>query len=359
MLVLMLANCSLSLYGLPAISDSARVEVLLNSKMLNNSKIQQNAEFITSIDVTSKQLVLISTKQQFYLLGWGTMNPVCKPVPENITSFAYTSDNLLMVIRNDELCSFDSPENLNKFIKLPRKGMGISAGKHVMYIYDRNKAQSKHSLFILAQGGKYKKLLDVPAPIQSVVETNNSILFASENGLFSFNVKSKQLKALSALPKGNEIKSIAVDTSNNRIYFSTDNTVYAIKESNTVIVTDKIGGSLRFFHGGLIVFNPERQLMVRMTGIEHELTTKPLASNASATTKIPPAILTNESIINLVKAELSDEFIIKIINKSDADFNLSVDSMILLSDQNVSSAVIKEMKNAMKKKAGNDTNGSN
>ena len=208
LLVFLLASYSLALYGLPFKTDSARVEVLMNNKMLTNSKIQSDASFIASIDVTSKQLVLISTNHQFYLLGWGLINPVCKPVPDNITSFAYTSDNLLMVIRNNELCSFDSNENLTKFIKLPRKEMGISAGKYVMYIYDRGKTQSKSSLFMLAQGGKYKKLLDVPAPIQSVVEMNNSILFASDNALFSFDIKSKKLKALAALPKAKTINQL-------------------------------------------------------------------------------------------------------------------------------------------------------
>lgn len=359
MLVFVLINCSLALYGLSFKDDSARVEVLMNSKMLTNSKIQRDAGFITSIDITSKQLVLLSTNHQFYLLGWGLINPVCKPVADNITSFAYTSDNLLMVIRNDELCSFDLNENLTKFIKLPRKGMGISAGKYVMYIYDRSKTLPKNSLFMLAQGGKYKKVLDVPAPIQSVVEMNNSILFASENALFSFDVKSKKLKAISVLPKGKEITSIAVDTLSHRIYFSTNSTVYAIKDSNTVIVTDKIGGVIRFFHNGLIVFDPEKQLMIRLAGIESEITTKALASKAPTETNIPTAILTNENIINLVKAELSDEFIIKIINKSEANFILSIDSMIELTDQNVSSAVIMAMKNAMKRKAGNSSDGTN
>jgi len=222
-----------------------------------------------------------------------------------------------------------------------------------MYVYDSNKGKAKYALYVIAKGGKYSKLLDVPSPIWSVAEMNNSILFSSENGLFSFDIKRKELKAISALPKGKEIKSITVDTLSSRIYFSTDSIVYAIKDTNAVIVTDEIGGILRSFHDGLIVFNPEKQLIVRIVGLEKQIKSDLIASKAPANTKIAPAILTNESIINLVKAELSDDFIIKIINKSEANFNLSVDSMIELSDQNVSSAVIKEMKNAMKRKTGN------
>jgi hypothetical protein len=93
--------------------------------------------------------------------------------------------------------------------------------------------------------------------------------------------------------------------------------------------------------------------MIRLTGIEDAIASKSVALKTPVNSKTTPTILTNESIINLVKAELSDEFIMKIINKSEVNFNLSVDSMIELSDQNVSSTVIKEMKNAMKRKAGN------
>jgi hypothetical protein len=258
-----------------------------------------------------------------------------------------------MTIRNNEVCRFDSLGNLVKLYKLPGTGMGISAGKNAMYVFDRNKGKAKYALYVIAKGGKYSKLLDMPSPIWSVAEMNNSILFSSENGLFSYNVKRKELKALSALPKGKEIKSITVDTLNSRIYFATDSTIYSLKDSTAVMVTDEIGGILRSFHNGLIVFNPEKQLVVRIVGLENQIESGLPASKAPINTQTATDILTNESIINLVKAELSDEFIIKIINKSEVNFNLSVDSMIELSDQNVSSALIKEMKNAMKRKAGN------
>jgi hypothetical protein len=371
MLAFVLANYSLFLDGSSIKSDSARVEVLMNSKLLTDSKIKRDARFISSIDITPKQLILLSTNNQFYLLGWGLINPISKPVDDNITSFAYTFDNLLMVIRNDELCSFGLNENLTKFIKLPRKGMGISAGKYVMYIYDRSQALSQNSLFILAQGGKYKKILEVPDPIQSVVEMNNSVLLATGNALFSFDIKRKNLKALFALAKGKEIISIAMDTASSRIYFSTDSIVYAIKDTKTIVVTDKIGGILRFFHGGLIVFDPQKQLMVRLTGIENEIASKQLASAATSSAKtnnpetsmrpyaaVEPAktkpayeILTNDIIVSMVKRGLSDESIIDLINRNRVDFNLSVDSMVELSGQNVSSTIILAMKQAMKKKS--------
>lgn len=343
--------------GMPAKGDTMRFEILMSKKML--SDINLDKKFINTIEITPNSYILLSTSEQFHLVGWGGIKPFGKKTAGTIGSYAYTTDSLLMIIRNNEVCRFDSLGNLIKLYKLPGSGMGISAGKNVMYVYDRTKGKTKCALYVIAKGGKYSKLLDVPSPIGSVTEMNNSILFSSENGLFSFDLKRKELKALSVLPKGKEIKSIAVDTLSNRIYFSNDSIIYALKDTNTVVVTDGIGGILRSFKNGLIVFNPEKQLIVRIVGLDREITSDLLASKATTNNKIAPSILTNESVINLVKAELSDDFIIKIINKSDVNFNMSVDSMILLSDQNVSSAVIKEMKNAMKKKAANGSSGSN
>jgi len=353
-------------------NDSLHFEILLSSKLLND--IHLDARFINSIDITSKHLILISTNDQFFLLGWGGVTPIGKKADGNISSFAYTPDSLLMAIINNDLCGMDSLGYLSKLFKLPNEGMGISAGKYVMYVYDRNKDVKQHALYMIAKGGKYAKLFDVPAPIQSAVEMNNSILFATENGVFNYNLKSKQLKALAALPKNKGIKSIAVDGSNNRIYFSTDSAVYALKDTSVVIITKKLGGTLRFFAGGLMVFNPEKKFLVRIMGIETIIASmkqpiEAVVSDKQTTethtetpiTKDKPTaeILTNSSVIKMVKSNLSDDLIINVINSSIVNFNTSIDSIISLSSQNVSSPVIKAMKNAMKSKTDSSSNGNN
>ena len=84
--------------------------------------------------------------------------------------------------------------------------MGISSGKYGMYIFDRNGEKQKQALFVLVKGGKYSKLFEIPTPIQSVVEMNDSILFATQNTIFRYDLYSKGLKALVALSNGQEIK---------------------------------------------------------------------------------------------------------------------------------------------------------
>lgn len=151
-----------------------------------------------------------------------------------------------------------------------------------MYIYDRNKEQKNHALYILAKGHKYIELFAIPTSITSVLERNETLLFATENKLFSINLKSKELKALAALPKDKEIESIAVDTASNSIYFSTNSMVYALKDTSKVIITDQFGGILRFFNDGLIVFNPDKKFLIRIVGIEDQIASKMQELKAAA-----------------------------------------------------------------------------
>lgn len=351
----LLAQGVLAVNGSPAKDDSLRFEVLLTSKMLTD--IQFSGTFISDLDITSSQFVLLATNNRFYLLGWGGVQAVGQELQNSISSFAYTPDNFLMIVHNKDLCSLDSLGNLSRLFGLPEQSMGISAGENAMYVYDRNREMPKHALYVLARGGKYAKLFEVPEPISSVIEKNNSILFATNNKLFGFNLTTKELKVLTVLPKDKEIKSITVDTTGNIIYVSTESSVYALKDSVSVMITNELGGVLRFFDDGLIVFNAEKKLLIRISGIEDKIALQ--NEKTSVKEKPKTVILNNSTIINLVKTKISDELIINLINSSDVSFNVGVDSMIFLSDHNVSSGVIMAMKNAMKANSGTGTGSNN
>jgi hypothetical protein len=161
--IVLLTLFSLGVNGSTPKEDSLRFEILLSENMLTD--IRLNDQFINSLDITSGRLILLSGSQQLYALGWGGIEPLGKKVTGNIDAYALTDEGQLMIIRNKELCSFDSLGNLYRMHKLPGEGMGISAGKNVMYVYDRNEGKTKYALYVLAKGGKYAKLFDVPSPI--------------------------------------------------------------------------------------------------------------------------------------------------------------------------------------------------
>lgn len=342
--------------------DSLRLEVLLNKSMLK--EIPVKGTFVNSLEITSQRLIVLSTQNQFYLLGWGGMAPMGNETISGINSFAFTPDSVLMVIRGNELCCPDSAGNLSALFKLPHNNMGISSGKYTMYIYDRDNTNDKNIIYALTGGGRYSKLLDVPSPISSVIEIDNCILFSTRNAVIKYDLQSKEMKTIAILPEGNKVRSLAVNPSNNRIFFSTDQKVFAINDSMAVMITDKIGGTIRYLNG-LIVFDPESQLLIRFVGVEdaissgrrkaaetEEIPGQNVKTNADK--KINPSdqhinILTNSSIIDLHNNGLPDEIIINLINRNKVDFNISMNAVIELSNNNVSSKVIMEMKNAMEK----------
>jgi hypothetical protein len=257
---------SLTAQPRPVNNDSLNYEILLSSKMLDD--IQFNQKFIPGVAITSNRLILLSTNDQFYLLGWGGIVPFGEKVKGNISAFAFTPDSVLMTIRNHELCTFDSIGNLSVLHNLPGEGMGISSGKQGMYVYDRKKGQKKNMLYVIVKDGLFAPLFGIPSPIRAVADMTNAILFASDNIIYSYKFEDKEVKAVIELPKDSEIKSIAIDNTNKRIYFSTDNMVFAMKDTSAVLITDKFGGELKYFNDGLLVFNPEKNFLIRIIGLE-------------------------------------------------------------------------------------------
>jgi len=370
--------------------DSLSFEVILTEEMLSNSDLK--GRFINSIDITPERLILLSTPDQYYLLGWGGMIPLGTRMTREIQSFAYTPDGLLMTVRGNELCSFDSLGNLSAMLKLPRQGMGISAGQDVMYLFDRNPGQKTYPLYIMARGGKYLKLLETPDPVTSVAETDDAVLFAAGANLYSVNPLTKELKLLYKGEENKKILSVTNDRINDIAYFSTAEKVYAAKGSDLAVISEKAGGIIKYFNG-LIVFDPATKLMIRILDLEEALARQPQTATATTAQQAPaptaqqasvsaspqapatPAIsfpqpqaaqateekpsgdigtvkvLTNASVVDLVSNELSDNIIINIIRRAEVDFNLTTDAVIDLSGKGVSPEVIMEMRQAMKRQA--------
>lgn len=339
---------SFQAFGITGNGDSLSYEILLNSKLLNDLKIRQ--DLTGNIDLTANHLILLSSADQFYLLGWGGMVPFGKPVKGEISSFAFTHDSTLMTIREDELCYFDPEGRLSLLYKLPDKGMGISPGTHLMYIYDRNRKKEKKAVYAIAQGARYTKLLDMPSAINAVIETRKALIIASGSSLFEFNLPEKRLTAITTMPEGREIESVAADTSAGRIYFSAGNKIYSLKDGRADLISDDLGGILRYHGNGLIVFNPQKKILTRIVGIERSIAENQKTNNG-ADTKKPSGPLTNSGITEMVRSGFPDQRIIDLIRCSKVDFDLGVDAMVDLSEKGVSSQVILEMKQAMKKPA--------
>lgn len=347
-ILLLAATTMTPAYGNRVTGDSIQYEVLLTPSMTD--EINPGNRFINSIDITPNRLILLSNREQFFLLGWGGIVPFAKKVTGNIGSFAYTSDSLLMTIRNDELCVFEGNGNLTGLYTLPSQEMGISRGKHVMYIFDRTGSLPEKGVYALAQGGMYSRLFSVPDPVYSLVEIDDRILFTNRNTVFEYVPGKKEMKAVASLPEDKTIRSLTADPETGWIYFSTDNMIFSFRGKDQRVITDQIGGKLLYYNG-LIVLNPERKLLVRITGLDSKIESATQVPAVTPEKAAPVEVLTNESVIGFVRDKLPDGIIISIINRSKVSFDLGVDSMIELSNRNVSSNVIMAMKEAMKKQS--------
>ena len=343
-----LVALALNAHGAISGNDTLQYEILMNKSMLKELNIRD--AFTGTMDITANRLVLISSASQFYLVGWGGLVPFGKPVQGSIDAFAFTHDSVLMVIRKNELCWFDSENRLSMLYRLPDEGMGISRGDRVMYIYNGAGKSDKYALYVIAQGGVYSKLLEMPSPISGVTEMGNSLMFSSGSILFDFDLKTRELKAVTVLPAEKQIKSFAVDKTTGRIYLSAGNAIYALKDEGAVLISDDLSGTLRCFGDGLIVFNPEEKSIIRIIGLENQITS---GTNINTVSEIRQTVnvLTNSTVIDLVKNNLSDALIISLIRRAKVDFSMTTDDVINLSGKGVSPAVIMEMRQAMIRQA--------
>jgi hypothetical protein len=292
-----------------------------------------------------------------------TFGKVSRP---GITSLAVTPDNMLMVIRNNELCYVDSTGNLAVLFGLPETGMGIAAGKYVMYIYGRESNGGK-AIYVLEPGAAYVKLIEVSDPVFAVAEYESELFFSNKNAVFSLNLATREIRPMAVISEGETVKSIAVNPSNGRLFFSSDNNVYTIKNDSLIVVSNDFGGTLKY-NKGLMIFDKGSNILVRLVVSDSDLTaikpspakivSEPAAAENEPNITVPVAepeksakILGNDDIIGFVRDKFSDELIITIINNSQVSFSLSVDDMVELSNGNVSSKVILAMKQAMENPA--------
>jgi hypothetical protein len=88
---IVLAGLSVNLTVSSQTSDTVKYEVLMDSKLLSDMKVSANPT--GTFEMTSGQLILFSTVDQLYLLGWGSIIPFGNKTTPTIGSFAFSPDS--------------------------------------------------------------------------------------------------------------------------------------------------------------------------------------------------------------------------------------------------------------------------
>jgi hypothetical protein len=254
--------------------NNLRYEILLNNNMLDSSL--QKERFFNALDISPKNLLTLSTGNKIYLLGWGGISQLGKEIKGTIiSSYAYTTDGLLMAVKNNVLCYMNGKGILDTIVQLPNANMGLAAGKNVMYLFDQIRNDNKYKLFAFAKKGKYKQLLVSPKPITTVAEMSDSLYVAIGNGVYSLSpnpARAGSLKLVAGFQKESEIRSMTVDSVNNILYIATQDAIYARQNNNLVYVTGDFGGGIvKYFGQGLIIFNPVTDDIIRIVNIDQSI----------------------------------------------------------------------------------------
>lgn len=358
-------------------NDSTYFEIVSTQKQLKQAGI--NVNLINCLQFDPRGFYVFATPTQFYAGAADTILKLGKTNSGTISSFAFTNEGLLMAIRNNELCYLDSTGYLKKAFQLPSYGMGIAGSKYAMYIYDKTGNKSVNGVYALLHGGNYKLLFKVDKPIEALAEANGKIYYSYQNSILCYDIASKNTDCILKLQNANDkIISIAVDKNTEVVYFSTPGWMGYVKNNDAQVISKKSGGILDMTSGAITILNQKPNFLIRIVGNKFTPTpttkaetnknmavpastvtnsannnaienTKPATDTKNKTTA-SSEILTNESIIKLTNAKLTDDIIIELIKSRKVDFDLSVDALVSLSEKGVSSAVIKEMKAAMDRK---------
>jgi tetratricopeptide (TPR) repeat protein len=245
-------------------SQETELDIFLNEVVTKNTLV--NVKLINSIDYTPNGFLLLSSSNQFYMLGLEDIPAVFNKTKTAIDAFAVMQNNALLVISGRKLYNMDSQGNLFLMFELPISKAGIVSGndENVTYIYDRTLQKGKKEYAIYRSSDtQYTRLASISAPILSVFEYKTSLLFSSENKILCADSKTKTFFDLFSLPQKQNIISITGDTINHAVYFSTSDTIYRIKDSKLEYICSNFGGILKYDGEGLLVFNPEKNLIVR------------------------------------------------------------------------------------------------
>ena len=255
-----------SVVGYTQDAKSIQADVLLDSALLNQLSI--NTKFINSIEYTSDGFILLSSPNQFYLLGIGGVVPIFEKWngKRNIESFAVTANGILIVVSGNTLYRAYSEPSFIEVMDIPDSDLGITAKYENIYVFDRTLKSYKkdYSIYQISEDTKITLLANIPAPVLSIFEQPSQLIFSTKNMLFSVDIETKKLSQILALPQEDDIISIVGDTINHAFYFSTNKMIYQVNNNGIELISNDFGGTLRYDGGGLLIFNPEKQLIVRL-----------------------------------------------------------------------------------------------
>ena len=247
-------------------AQEREIDVFLNENMLKS--INLKIDFINSIDCTYENFLLLASSNQFYALGQNSIFPIFEKTKNKIDVFSIsTIEGNFLIISDKTLYRTNSDGKMVKIKDLPTAKMGIASDKDETYLFEQTEIKSKkeYALFSLSKNVVLTKIISTQAPVNSVLKYDSILFFTSQNKIYYLKENNYEYEEIFTLwGNNNKIISLAGDIENQALYFSTSDTVYRIKDEQLDYVCTDFGGILKYDGEGLLVFNPEKSLIVRL-----------------------------------------------------------------------------------------------
>ncbi len=214
------------------------------------------------VAVTPDGIAVVGNVKGLWLVGGGQSRATGV---SGLGCFTFTPEGLLMGVRGRQLVYLDARGQLKPLLRLPSTGMTLVPGFQDSLLLFGRDDKGIWDLYTIRPGRRVSLLLRSPRPITAAAETANHTLVVMDGALFI--VENGKVRLLAGEPKA-KLTALAADPAGNAIFVSDGRHIFRIEHGRPVVMTDDLGGTLRWQGGGLLVFDPRRPLLVRLVGVE-------------------------------------------------------------------------------------------
>jgi len=246
-----------------AVADNAPakpgLEIILTSAAADTAKL---GPLVDCVAVTPDGVAVVGDGDRLWSVGAEGARTV--GAIRNLRSFAFVPGGMLIGVRGRNLVYLDPYGSLKTLVGLPALGMNVAPGHGETLLLFGPEGKGGYGLYLVQPGRHLTKLLRSPKPITDAAQAGSRVLFISDGALYG--VSGDKLRLIAGEP-GGALTSVAVDDAGGRIFVSDGKRVFQIQEGGAVPIVGDMGGTVRWYGGGLLVLDAQHRALVRLVGL--------------------------------------------------------------------------------------------
>lgn len=243
-------------------ADTAKPAITVEEVLVpGTARAAHLGSLVDSVAVTPDGVVVVGNGDRLWRVGASGARRIDKV--RGLRSFAFTPEGLLIGVSGRRLVYVNPHGVLKTFFILPAASMNIVPGVGDTIFLFGPEGHGHYGLYRLQPGRKVSKVLGTNRPITSVAQSGKDILLVAGGVLYG--VSNGRLRLVAGEAKG-KLVSVAADNATGRIFVSDGAHIFQIDKGQAVPLFGGLGGTLRWYGGGLLVLDAKRELVVRLLG---------------------------------------------------------------------------------------------